>query len=275
VVARRTVDEHTIELGGAPVFFRRAPEDGKTILYLHSAPTSSDDWVPFLERAGGLAPDLPGFGRSGKSGHLEYTLGAYADFIENLLRELDEGDVVLVGHGWGAAAGLVFAQRNPHRIERLVLLDAVPLLEGFTWPAWIRWLRRPGLGELIMGSLVRPILDRILRACSVSAGAWSDERLDDVWNQFDQGTQRACLRLHRSIDPAGLARAGSDLDQLFAPALVVWGAQDRLIDSGFGDAYSQRLPRAELELVEGAGHWPWLDVPAVIDRVCAFAASEP
>ena len=61
-------------LGGPiPVFWRSAPATGggATPLYLHGVPTSSDDWVPFLERTGGIAPDLPGFGRSGKPGYLE------------------------------------------------------------------------------------------------------------------------------------------------------------------------------------------------------------
>ena len=50
-------------------------------LYLHGIPTSSDDFVPFLERTGGVAPDLIGFGRSGKGGHLDYSIDGHADFV--------------------------------------------------------------------------------------------------------------------------------------------------------------------------------------------------
>ncbi len=59
------MDEHTIDVGGTPVFYRRRA--GADVLYLHSVPTSSDDWKDLLARTGGIAPDLPGFGRSGKA----------------------------------------------------------------------------------------------------------------------------------------------------------------------------------------------------------------
>jgi len=264
------VDEQTIEVAGAPVFYRRAPATGATPLYLHSVPTSSDDWVEFLQASGGIAPDLRGFGRSSKAGNLNYTLPAYVEFVESFLAAVDVQRVALVGHGWGAAIGLAFAQRHPERIERLAIIDAVPLLDGFQWPSLVRRWRRPALGELLMGSVNRRLLARTLRAGSADPEAWSDERIDAVWEQFDQGTQRAILRLHRSIDPQGLAEAGAGLARLEAPALVVWGQSDPWLEPSFADAYAQRLPHARLERVAGAGHWPWLDQPAVIERVAAF-----
>ena len=71
---RVSVDEQTIELAGSPVFFRAAPARGAPAVYLHGIPTSSDDWLGFLAATGGLAPDLIGFGRSGKGGQLDYTI---------------------------------------------------------------------------------------------------------------------------------------------------------------------------------------------------------
>ena len=157
------VDEHTIAVAGASVFYRRAPARDTEVLYLHSVPTSSDDWPALLELTGGLAPDLPGFGRTGKAGNLDYSLAAYALFVEQFLDALEVPEVALVGHGWGAAMGLLFAQRHPDRVTRLAIIDAVPLLDGFEWPASLRWLRRPGIGELAMGSINRWMLARILR----------------------------------------------------------------------------------------------------------------
>ena len=55
------------------------------MLYLHGVPTSSDDWVAFLERTGGLAPDLPGFGRTGKRGDGDFTMPGYDRFVEAFL----------------------------------------------------------------------------------------------------------------------------------------------------------------------------------------------
>ncbi len=266
------VDEHTIQVAGGPVFYRHAPSSGATPVYLHSIPTSSDDWAPFLERSGGIAPDLLGFGRSSKAGYLNYTLPAYVEFLETFLDATDVHSVVLVGHGWGAAIALAFAQRHPDRVQGLAIIDAVPLLDGFRWPPVLRRVRPRGLGELLMGSVNPWLLARTLRAGSVAADAWPDERVAAVYEQFDQGTQRAILRLQRSIDSAGLTAAGLDLDQLWAPAIVVWGERDPWLDPKFARAYASRLPRADLELIAGAGHWPWLDQPEVIERVTAFVA---
>jgi pimeloyl-ACP methyl ester carboxylesterase len=57
------VDEHTINLDESPVFYRSAEAPDVPVLYLHGIPTSSDDWIEFLARTGGIAPDLIGFGR--------------------------------------------------------------------------------------------------------------------------------------------------------------------------------------------------------------------
>jgi pimeloyl-ACP methyl ester carboxylesterase len=264
------VDEHTIEVAGASVFYHRAPAHDSEVLYLHSVPTSSDDWSAPLELTGGLAPDMPGFGRTSKAGNLDYTLPAYALFVEQFLDALDVGEVALLGHGWGAAIGLLFAQRHPERVTRLGIVDAVPLLDGFEWPAVTRWLRRPGIGELIMGSVNRWALARVLRKASATPAAWPDARVDAVWEQFDQGTQRAILRLHRSVDAAALAAAGAGLAELEQPALVVWGDQDPWLSTAFADTYGHVLPHAAVEHVAGAGHWPWLDQPALAERLAAF-----
>jgi pimeloyl-ACP methyl ester carboxylesterase len=179
------------------------------VLYLHDALTSSDDWLGFLEITGGIAPDLLGFGRSAKGGNLDFTLTGLVEFLEQLLPELDLHRFCLVGHGWGAAVGLVYAQRHPERMERLVLCNAMPLLDSFRWFKLARTWRRPLVGELVMGSTTQWMLARILRSACARPEAFSDERVAAVWEQFDQGTQRAILRLYRGIDAPGLDTAGA------------------------------------------------------------------
>src|SRR5947209_7654768 len=100
------VDEHTISVDQAPIFYRSAPVASgvSTPLYLHGVPTSSDDWSGLLERTGGIAPDLIGFGRSSKAANLEYTLAGLATFLERFLAEVGVERVTLVAHDWGAAA---------------------------------------------------------------------------------------------------------------------------------------------------------------------------
>jgi pimeloyl-ACP methyl ester carboxylesterase len=268
------VDEHTIEVAGAPVFYRRALASGDAIpVYLHGAPTSSDDWTDLVAQTGGIAPDLIGFGRSSKAGNLDYTLAGLASFLERLLAELRIDRVRLVGHDWGAGVALAFAQRHPERVERLVLCDALPLLDSFRWNRLARLLRTPGVGELVMGSTPRWLLARTLRNACAQPSALTDERIQAIWHQFDQGTQRALLQLHRSADEQSLAAAGARLGELAMPALVVWGEQDPWFPHAFADAYGERLPRATVHRVPDAGHWPWLERPAICARIAEFVHS--
>lgn len=260
------VDEHTIDLAGSPIFYRKGSSSGAPALYLHGVPTSSDDWIAFLERTGGLAPDLPGFGRSGKSGHLDYSIDGYGRFAQEFLDQLGIKTVRLVAHGWGAVAGLTFAQREPERIERLVLINPIPLFGGFEWHRAARIWRRPVLGELAMGATTKRMLKRTLKR----AAPFSEEQIDAVWEQFDQGTQRAILRLHRDASADRLAQAGAHLDRLGVPALVLWGTNDSWLSPEVGETYAASLPSASLEQIPDAGHWPWLDQPGVIERVARF-----
>jgi len=262
------VDEHTFTSDRGPVHYRSAPAAGVPPLYLHGIPTSSKDWLPFLERGGGIAPDLIGFGRSSKAGHLDYSLDGLATFVEELLDELGVERVNLVAHQWGAAAGVWFAARRPERVTRITVFDPLPLIDGFRWPRIARWWRGRLAGELLMGATTRRILARALRRGSLTPGAWSDQRLRCVWDQFDQGTQRAILRLHRVTAPSALEGV---LGELRVPVLVVWGERDPWLGPELAGPYAAHIANATVERVD-AGHWPWLDRPELVERVAALTA---
>lgn len=254
------VEEHTIELEGSPAFFRTAESPGLPTVYLHGIPTSSDDWLPFLERGGGLAPDLIGFGRSGKGGHLDYSREGHADFLENLLAHLRIRAVNLVAHDWGAAPAVLFAQRHPDRVRRLVLINPSPPDGPTALPRFARLWRKPVLGELAMGSITRSVLKRELRA----AGPLPDEQIRTVWEQFDQGTQRAILRLYRRT------YVPVHIGGLKVPALLLWGECDPWLPASAGDEYAAILPHVTRHRVQNARHWPWLQDPSVIDQAQVF-----
>jgi pimeloyl-ACP methyl ester carboxylesterase len=286
------VSDHTGEIensgapGGLPVFWRSASfaaaangaaaaseethaPDAAVPLYLHGVPDSSDQWAAFLARSGGLAPDLPGFGRSGKPGFLRFTIDEYAGFLERFLELTGVERVKLVMHDWGGV-GLAFAQRLPARVERLVIVNTVPLLPGYRWHRTARVWRTPVLGELSMGATSRPVLRLFSREANVTPGPMPNAWLDSVLDHFDQGTQRAILRLYRSSPPAVLAAAGERLGSLQMPALVAWGMRDPYIPARFGREYADALGHAELLELPDAGHWPWLDRPDLVERVVDF-----
>jgi pimeloyl-ACP methyl ester carboxylesterase len=251
------VTEHSAKVAGLDVHYRQAGD--APILYLHGVPTHSHDWVPFLERTGGIAPDLPGFGRSAKPGDFDYSIQGYDRFLEAFVDELGLERFSLVLHDWGSV-GLALAQRFPERVERLALLSVVPFLPGFRWHRVARGWRTPGIGELLMGATTRWAFRRELPA----------ELADSAWDAFDHGTQRAILKLYRSAPPEVLARAGERLGEIRAPALVLWPEDDPYLGAEFGPAYADVLGgETTLEMARG-GHWPWLKDAELIDRTARF-----
>jgi pimeloyl-ACP methyl ester carboxylesterase len=275
------VSEQLGEIGGIPVFWRAAPAPAAAAatqaappLYLHGVPTNSDDWLSFLARTGGLAPDLPGFGRSGKPGFLRYTIPEYEGFIERFLDDRGIEQVSIVMHDWGAV-GLAFAQLHPERVEKLVVINAVPFLPGYRWHRIARVWRAPLLGELLMGITTRRTLRLALRDAELPQGPLGEAMLDSAFDHFDQGTQRAILRLYRSSPPEVLTAAGLELSSLQKPTLVVWGMTDPYIPARFAREYANALGARELVELPDAGHWPWLERPDLLDTVARFVGAEP
>src|SRR5438309_8013757 len=106
------IEERRADIAGTEVFWREA--ESKTtapVLYLHGVPTSGADWLPFLERTGGIAPDLPGFGRSDKSAGFDYSIAGYAKFLQALVGQLALQRISMVVHDWGSV-GLALAQER-------------------------------------------------------------------------------------------------------------------------------------------------------------------
>ncbi len=251
------VAESSAEVAGLGIHYRQAGD--VPILYLHGVPTHSHEWVPFLERSGGIAPDLPGFGRSAKPANFDYSIEGYERFLEAFVDQLGLERFSLVLLDWGSV-GLALAQRFPERIERLVMFSIVPFVPGFRWHRVARGWRTPVLGELLMGITTRWAFRRELPR----------ELADVAWDAFDHGTQRAILKLYRASPSEVLARAGARLGEIRAPALLLWPEDDPYIGAEFGAAHADALGgETTLEMVRG-GHWPWLEHPELIDRTACF-----
>lgn len=178
------------------------------ILYLHGNPVGSWIWRPFLERTGGIAPDLPGFGRSAKPPDFDYSVRGYADYLEGFVDDSGLDRFSLVVHDIGAIVGLVFAQRVPERIDRLVIANHAPLLPGYRWHRFARIWRTPVVGELFMATMTGFAFRRSLRPSNVNG--LPDDFVDRAWAELDGGTNaRSCASTGRCRRPrwCGKARA--------------------------------------------------------------------
>jgi pimeloyl-ACP methyl ester carboxylesterase len=262
------VEEHRETVGDRTLFWRSA--EGQRVLYVHGVPTHSEDWLPFLERTGGVALDLPGFGRSGKDRDGDYSMYGLARAVGAFVDHLGWETVRLCVHDWGGLA-LLWAMDHPERVERLVVIDAVALVPGYRWH-WVAQIwRRRGLGELFMATSTRSGFKLISRQSNATKGPLPDDFIDAFWRHFDGDTRRAILQLYRSAPETRLADASTRMDRITCPALVVWGAKDPYTaPETVGRRYAQQLPGSRYVEVDDAGHWPWLDKPEVVGIATDF-----
>lgn len=268
------ISERRVEVDGVNVFVRAIGGDGPPVVFAHGSPTHSGDWRPFLERIDGpaIAFDMPGWGASDAPDRREfdYTMYGLGRFFGRCLAALGVTHYSLVAHDWGVVS-LIPAQQEPERVRRLVLINAVPLLPGYRWH-WVArcFWRVPVAGELFNLTASKPALRLLSRQASGTPGPLPDEFIDDAWRARQPGVARPMLTLYRSADPDVLEEAGRNLAELTCPARVIWGTDDPFLPSEFGRAYAGRLPAAEFEAIDHAGHWPWVDRPEVIDRMLEF-----
>ena len=243
------VEQHAGEIDGVPVSWRSAPFDGVPTLYVHGVPNSSVMWTPFLARTGGIAVDLPGFGDSVKAGTFPYSIAGYrrlhraASWTGSACRRFN-----LVVHDWGAAA-LAFAQRAPARVERLVVINALPLFDGYQWHRVGADLAHPAARRAVRWArsrrarcAARCATPTASRSPSASCARSTAARLRHPARDPASSTA-ACARA-RSPPPA------SSLGEIDAPALVVWGELDPYIPARAATQYAHALGGpVELELL--------------------------
>ena len=258
--------------------------DDSALLFVHGLLGSRRSWRHLVDKLDPhyrvLAPDLFGHGASAKPIG-DYSLGAHAATLRDLLDHLAVDRVTLIGHSLGGGIGLQFCYLFPERVERLVLVssgglgrDVSPLLRAATVPG-AEWVL-----PLVASSWVRESVDTAARVLQ-RAGWRPSPMLAEGWHGFgslrEADTRRAFLSTARGvIDPGGQTVTAHDFLPLVSdvPTLIVWGSNDRIIPVSHATAAHQTLPESRLEIFEQAGHFPHLDQPARFASVLsAFIAA--
>jgi pimeloyl-ACP methyl ester carboxylesterase len=242
----------------------------EAVVFVHGNPGSSHDWDDLIDRVGafgrGVALDMPGFGQAERPRDFDYTIGGYARFLGAALDELGVQRAHLVLHDFGGPWGLEWVTANPDRLASATLINTGVLLD-YSWHYLARIWRTPGAGELFQKTTTRGALRIALKHGNPRGlpRAFVDRMFDSV----DAGTDRAILRLYRSVDdPSGDGRRQADaLRPLDRPALVVWGAHDPYLPLRLAERQREAFPSAEIEILPDSGHWPFADDPDAVGRV--------
>ena len=261
----------TIELHGQPVCYRTSGE-GPPLVLIHGITASSACWVPVMPALARnhtvIAPDLMGHGASSKPMG-DYSLGAFASSVRDLLLALGHERATIVGHSLGGGVAMQFSYQFPERVERLGLVSSGGL--GREVHVMLRAATLPG------ADIVMPALARMgVLGAGAAAGRWLQSIgmhpspdlqgiADGLATLGDEDACRAFLHTARSILDLGGQRVDAS-DRLYLaagmPVLIVWGRRDPLIPVAHALAAHELMPHSRLEIFEDAGHFPFDDEPA-------------
>jgi pimeloyl-ACP methyl ester carboxylesterase len=263
-------DEWEIELHGHRVIYRIAG-DGPPVVLIHGMVNSSKHWeqvaLRLADRYTVVAPDLLGHGDSAAV-RGDYSLGAHACSIRDLLTTIGVDRATVVGHSLGGGIAMQFFYQFPQRVERLALISSGGL--GHKVSPMLRGAALPGAAAgiwLVANRRVRAALDRAgerMRARGSRKGVYLQAVARAMRPLGDAAARRAFLQTLRSvIDVRG--QHVSAMDRLYLlgelPTLIVWGERDNTIPIEHGLAAHEQIPNSRFITLPRAAHFPNLEDP--------------
>lgn len=257
---------------GSRMLVREAGDtDDPTVVLVHGlGAAGAHDWRHLIDELADdhhvIAPDLPGFGRSGIP---ESALSPqrYAALLRWLIERRGLQPVHLVGHSMGGAVALYYASEHPGHVERLLVANVAGILHR---AAFIRSLisPHPDLSGLPAGirMSVRRFLDAGERLIErLATGPDPTEYLREespAWRRLlaDRPNTNAALALMRT-DFSGR------LERIDVPVTIVWGGNDQVTPLRTAHLLASRLPRSRVEVIDAAAHVPMVSHPATFRRI--------
>ena len=276
-------DEWQIDLHGHRAIYRIAGS-GPPVVLIHGMVNSSRHWERVALRLARdytvIAPDLIGHGDSATP-RGDYSLGAHASSIRDLLTAIGFDRATIVGHSLGGGVAMQFFYQFPQRTERLVLVSSGGL--GAEVSPLLRSAAVPGFAGLLALATHRVVVGGIataggrLRARGARVGA-SFEAVARALRPLERpGAREAFLQTLRAvIDVRGQRVSARDRLYLLdsVPTLVVWGERDRTIPVEHGLDTHRAVPHSRFETLPRAAHFPHLEDPdGLADVLIDFLAT--
>jgi pimeloyl-ACP methyl ester carboxylesterase len=238
---------------------------------IHGVTSSSASWgrvAPYLSRRFTvLAPDLIGHGESAKPKG-DYSLGAYASGLRDLLGALGHERATFVGHSLGGGIAMQLAYQFPELCERLVLVDSGGL--GREVSIFLRAATLPGSEFILPFLAASRLLDAgrfaggLLNRVGVRVGTDVEEIARGHATLADGESRAAFVHTLRGIVEPGGQRVDAS-DRLYLaqhiPFLLIWGQHDSIIPVSHGYSTHEQVPGSRLEVFADSGHFPQLDEP--------------
>ncbi len=272
--ARSGVDVHTVAAGDYDVHYLERAGDGPTLVLVHGFGAEKDIWLALIRELPEswriVVPDLPGHGATATPPDDQpLSVAWYAQQLHAFITALDLQQPHVVGSSMGGLIAIRHALEYPDPVSRLGLLS----------PAGVQPAESSDL-ELMLDSgdnalIVRDRADfeRLLalvyheppavpwpaRPALIRRMSNRGPFLERLWNElYERGEF-----------------VEDELEGLAAPALVIWGARDRVIDVSGADVFARLVPEVEVQVLDNVGHSPMTEAPARTARLIAAFITDP
>ena len=269
------------DVDGVRVHYQEAGDPkAPPMILIHGFASSNLVWSKvFLEFAAAgyrvIAPDLLGYGYSGKPRHLDYTIPRQAEMVVSFMQRLGIDRAVLVGSSYGAAVAVTIALDHPTLVEKLILVGAVNNNKPTRY-LLMRLFSSPIIGDILSPLVVgsrRLLRLRMKRVYDRHSWVLDERRVDARHLPLaTRGAHRAVIRTVRRCDAERVSR---DAHLLTQPTLLLWGDNDREVPLADGERLHQEIPHSRLIVFRDCGHLPHEEYPQVFTKlVLEFCAIE-
>ena len=266
-----------VDLGnGLTVHLRdEGPRDAPAIILLHGSNADLHTWDPWADNLKAdtrvIRFDQVGHGLTGPDPYADYTRDNYVEHIRRVADKLGVERFLIGGNSMGGKHALAFAVKYPERVTGLVLVDAsgMPMLSPESLKTGqpkedtqkrssgnigFKIAGMPGVNRIIEQVTPRMLIEKSLRQSVSVESIVTDAAVDRYWELLRYpGNRRATLqRFAIPYDP--LRR--EDIAAITAPALIIWGEEDRLIPVAAARYLDQVMPNTTLAIYPKVGHLP-------------------
>lgn len=238
------------------------PDYDKTLLFIHGWMGSAYDYQDIIPLLSGryrlIVPDLPGCGLSSKK-DFPFTVDGYVEFLRDFTERLGISRYIIVAHSMGGHIAVRFIERYRQAVSKLVLIapDGLKGEEG-------GWLFFAGLGPLVDIGLM--FNTRLFIKISLRMNVFYDpsKLTEGLINSVSMSSlgweaKRAQAEITKNI--IGRDPIDKTLESLNLPVLIIWGKQDKVLNSKWAYKYAEKISGAELVILDKCGHMPMVEKP--------------
>ena len=274
-------EDRYIKVGSLKTRYWALGDQGTVVILIHGLGASADIWMhnveAFAKQHRVYVPDLMGFGQSDKPGPSFSPLD-YVRFLDDFMNILKVARASLVGQSLGGGIALHYALQFPQKVNKLVLVGSAGLGKEVIWT--LRLMSLPLVGELISYPS-RKGVELFFKLAVRNQALVTKDFVDLYYHFFSQpGSQKFLLKIVRSIiniqgaREEVLASSMNNLSKITQPVLIIWGEMDRVLPVKHAYWGKEKLPKAELKIMEGCGHLPFFERSGEFNRLVLEFLSE-